>query len=59
MNIEGLSDVALPLPSLGLQQRYAALVDRHERLRATQREALRQADHLFQALLHRAFTDGL
>ncbi len=41
-----------------LQQQFAALVARHERLRAVQREALRQAEHLFQALLHRAFTTG-
>jgi hypothetical protein len=27
----------------------------HERLRAAQRESLRQAEHLFQSLLHRAF----
>jgi type I restriction enzyme S subunit len=31
-------------------------VARHDRLRARQREALRQADHLFQSLLHRAFS---
>lgn len=30
-------------------------VARHERLRAVQRESLRQAEHLFQSLLHRAF----
>ncbi len=35
----------------------AALVMQHERLRATQREALRQAEHLFQALLHQAFSE--
>jgi len=30
-----------------------------ERLVARQREALRQADHLFQTLLHQTFTEGL
>jgi len=30
-----------------------------ERLRAQQREAERQAEHLFQTLLHRAFNDAL
>jgi type I restriction enzyme S subunit len=30
-------------------------IERHEYLRAKQREALRQAEHLFQSLLHRAF----
>lgn len=43
------------VPPLALQQQFAALVERHEHLRATQREALRQAEHLFQSLLHRAF----
>ena len=42
-----------------LQQQFASLVSRHERLRAGQRESLRQAEHLFQSLLHRAFTTGL
>jgi len=31
----------------------------HEHLRATQREALRQAEHLFQTLLHQAFSEGV
>lgn len=52
---EKFMSVALPVPPLSLQQKFAALVERHERLRATQREALRQAEHLFQTLLHRAF----
>ena len=36
-----------------------ALVAQHERLRANQREALRQAEHLFQSLLHRVFSGEL
>lgn len=44
------------VPSLAMQQQFAALAMRHERLRATQREALRQAEHLFQTLLHQAFS---
>jgi type I restriction enzyme S subunit len=35
------------------------LVERVERLRAVQREALRQAEHLFASLLHRAFSGEL
>lgn len=50
--IEGLR---IPLPSLRPQQHFATLVERHELLLAGQREALRQADHFFQSLLHRAF----
>lgn len=33
--------------------------ERHEHQRAKQREALRQAKHLFQSLLYRASTDGI
>ena len=55
LNMEIIKGLRFTLPPLHLQNRYALLVARHERLRATQREALRQAEHLFQTLLHRAF----
>jgi len=42
-------------PPRHLQQRFAHIVHKFERLRTQQREAERQAEHLFQALLHRAF----
>lgn len=51
-DIRGFHVIAPPMPS---QQHFAGLVARHERLKAGQREALRQADHLFHSLLHRAF----
>jgi type I restriction enzyme S subunit len=44
---------------LSLQQRFASIARRYERLRAQQREALRQAEHLFQTLLHKAFRGEL
>lgn len=50
-----LAQMRFPLPPLRLQEHFGSLVARHERLRAVQREALRQADHLFQSLLHQAF----
>ncbi len=56
MNTGALGRMRIPLPPIGQQQQFAELVERHERLRSNQREALRQADHLFQSLLHRAFT---
>jgi len=37
----------------------AAIAARYERLRAQQREALRQAEHLFDTLLHKAFRGEL
>ena len=46
----------IPVPPVPLQQKFAALVEGLERLRAVQQEALRQIDHLFASLLHRAFS---
>ncbi len=56
LNTEIIKELRFPLPPLHLQNSFASLVERHERLRATQREALRQAEHLFQTLLHQAFS---
>jgi type I restriction enzyme S subunit len=56
---EDAAALLLPVPPLPLQQQFAKLVTRHERLRTVQRESLRQAEHLFQSLLHRAFSGGL
>jgi type I restriction enzyme S subunit len=53
--IAHLKDKAVIVPPLSLQQTFADLVERVERLRAVRREALRQAEHLFATLLHRAF----
>jgi type I restriction enzyme, S subunit len=55
INMTQLRATPVPLPPLALQQRFVTLAEQHERLRAQQREALRQAEHLFQTLLHRAF----
>ena len=50
-----LAEFVVPLPPLTLQEQFAQIVRRMERLSAQQREAERQAEHLFQTLLHRAF----
>lgn len=50
-----LAELPVPVPPVSFQQQFTKLVLRHERLRAGHREALRQADHLFQSLLHQAF----
>ena len=57
LNMEIIKSLRIPLPPLRLQQKFVALVQRVEHLRAVQREALRQAEHLFQTLLHRAFSE--
>lgn len=59
INMTQLRATPVALPPLPHQEQFAALVARHERLRATQREALRQAEHLFQTLLHQAFSEGV
>lgn len=50
-----IEELEIPLPPIPLQDKFAALVDRVERLRKVQKEALRQAEHLFSSLLDRAF----
>jgi type I restriction enzyme S subunit len=56
MSTWSLGELQIPLPPFPLQQKFAALVERVECLRAVQREALRQAEHIFASLLHRAFS---
>jgi type I restriction enzyme, S subunit len=58
LNMGIIKELALPLPPLRLQQQFAKIVERHQQLRAVHVEALRQADHLFQTLLHQAFSSG-
>ncbi|MFO0967412.1 MAG: restriction endonuclease subunit S [Gemmataceae bacterium] len=59
-NTEGLTlpmlrELLVPKVSMKEQQAFAHLAQRVERLRSFHRESLRQAEHLFQALLQRAF----
>ena len=59
LNLSMIREFTIPSPPLPLQQEFARIVERYERLRAKQREAERQADHLFQTLLHQAFQGEL
>lgn len=61
-NTEGLTlpmleELPVPIVSRSEQEDFASLVVRHEHLRMVQREALRQAEHLFVSLLDHAFSD--
>jgi type I restriction enzyme S subunit len=56
INQEVLEELEIPVPPVPLQKDFASLVERGERLRAAQGEAVRQAEHLFASLLHRAFS---
>lgn len=58
INREELSDIPVLLPPIAEQEKFAASAKLHERMLARQREALCQADHLFQSLLHRAFSEN-
>ncbi len=63
-NTEGLTlpmleSIPVPTVPLPLQEKFAAIVEKFERIRRQQREATRQAEHLFQTLLHRAFRGEL
>lgn len=63
-NTEGLTlpmleSIPIPNVPLPLQENFAAIVQKFERVRSQQREATRQAEHLFQTLLHRAFRGEL
>jgi type I restriction enzyme S subunit len=53
---KNLAEIPIPVPPFPLQVKFATMVERVERLRAVQLEALRQAEHLFASLLHRAFS---
>ena len=56
INQDNLCQIEIVVPPLILQQKFAGLVEQVERLRAVQREALRQAEHLFASLLNHAFS---
>jgi type I restriction enzyme S subunit len=58
-NIGAAREMLVHLPPLPLQEKFAQIVQKYERLRTQQREADRQAEHLFQTLLHRAFQGEL
>lgn len=63
-NTEGLTlpmlqAIRVPDVDFSRQQKFTQIVHKYERLRSQQREAARQAEHLFQTLLHRAFVGAL
>lgn len=59
LSLTKLKSIKIPLPPLSLQQKFAAIVQKYKHLRSQQREALRQAEHLFQTLLHQTFEGEL
>ena len=59
LNMGIIKELVIPVPPMDAQRNFVVAVKQHERLMAQQREALRQAEHLFQTLLHRAFAGEL
>ncbi|NMF59913.1 restriction endonuclease subunit S [Pseudanabaena yagii] len=59
VNVQDIKAFKTIIPPLLLQEKFAAIVQKSDRIRAQQREALRQAEHLFQTILHRAFRGEL
>ncbi len=59
INTEQIASIELPVPPISLQQKFVKIIEKHLRLQAQQREAERQAEHLFQTLLHKAFQGEL
>ena len=54
-----LAEFPVMIPPVLMQQEFAHIAWKHDRLRAQQREAARQAEQLFGALLNRAFRGEL
>jgi type I restriction enzyme S subunit len=59
LNVGDIKEFITIIPPIALQQEFSKIVQKYERLRAQQREAERQAEHLFQTLLHQAFQGEL
>ena len=55
LNLDQIREMRVPLPQVNDQQKFLEILRRTNRLRAANQEALRQAEHLFVTLLHRAF----
>ncbi len=55
LNLDQIRAFRIPVPDLSRQQHFLELAKQVERLRRVQREATRQAEHLFASLIDRAF----
>ena len=59
LNTGIIENFCLIVPPLPLQEKFAQIVQKFDRLRTQQREADRQAEHLFQTILYRPFRGQL
>ncbi len=58
-NFEQIRKFKVNLPPLSLQQKFAALVEKVEAMRAKQRDSEKELENLFQSLMQRAFKGEL
>lgn len=58
INLEILRELKIPVPPIPIQDRFVGIVKKHRHVRVVQKESLRQAEHLFQTLLHEAFSNA-
>lgn len=59
LGLQRMPRIKIYIPPLPLQEKFAQIAQKFDRLRTQQREAERQAEHLFQTLLHRVFRGEL
>jgi len=59
LNPSNLRKISIPIPPVRLQETFTEIIRKFDHVRHQLRESTRQADHLFQTLLHRAFRGEL
>jgi type I restriction enzyme S subunit len=59
LGLNRMPRIKIYVPPISLQEQFTRVAYKHKRIRNQRREALRQAEHLFQTLLHRAFAGEL
>jgi type I restriction enzyme S subunit len=59
INAEQVKSLSFPIPDRPLIEKFARIIQKLECLQSQQLEAERQAEHLFQTMLHKAFRGEL
>jgi type I restriction enzyme S subunit len=55
VNVEIMKNIKIPVPPITLQQKFAELVQKVEKLKEKQRDSEKELDNLFNSLMQRAF----
>lgn len=59
MNLSMIKDIEIPLPPLGLQNQFAAIVEKTERQKALMQQSLAEMENNFNSLMQQAFKGEL